>query len=120
MLQWAFLAATAVEGPALEILYAQQDGQAETPEGQAIIAVAAEKLRRPLARLEAHLASAPGGHLMGGRFNRRRHRAGRMPALCAGAPTLLSEFPAVKTWLEGCQARPAFRKMWAARMAEPA
>ena len=37
-----------------------------------------------------------------------------------GHPTLLGEFPAVKAWLERCQARPAFQAMWAARLAEPA
>jgi glutathione S-transferase len=37
-----------------------------------------------------------------------------------GHPTLLGEFPAVKAWLDRCQSREAFKKMWAARMAEPA
>ena len=36
-----------------------------------------------------------------------------------GHPTLLGEFPAVKAWLEKCQSREAFKKMWAARTAEP-
>ena len=35
-------------------------------------------------------------------------------------PTLFDEFPAVKTWLKACQSRPAFKKMWDARLAEPA
>jgi glutathione S-transferase len=120
MLQWAFFAATAVEGPALEILYAQQDGQADTPEGRGIIAVAAEKLRRPLARVEAHLAAAPGGHLMGGRFTAADIALAECLRYAQGHAGLLSEFPAVKRWLEGCQSRPAFRRMWEARMAEPA
>ena len=33
--------------------------------------------------------------------------------------SLLGEFPAVKAWLERCQSRKAFKKMWAARNAEP-
>jgi len=37
-----------------------------------------------------------------------------------GHPSLLAEFPAVKAWLEACQSRAAFQRMWAARMAEPA
>ena len=37
-----------------------------------------------------------------------------------GHPSLLGEFPAVKVWLETCQSRAAFQRMWAARMAEPA
>jgi alkanesulfonate monooxygenase SsuD/methylene tetrahydromethanopterin reductase-like flavin-dependent oxidoreductase (luciferase family) len=32
-----------------------------------------------------------------------------------GHPTLLAEFPAVKAWLETCQSRAAFQRMWAAR-----
>jgi glutathione S-transferase len=36
------------------------------------------------------------------------------------APGLFGGAPNVKTWLAACQARPAFRKMWAARDAEPA
>ena len=35
-------------------------------------------------------------------------------------PRSLGEFPAVKRWIEACQARPAFQKMWQARLAEPA
>jgi glutathione S-transferase len=35
-------------------------------------------------------------------------------------PTLLGEFPVLSAWLDRCQARPAFRAMWAAREAEPA
>ncbi len=80
--QWTLLAVTAIEGYALEILNVTGAGGDKTPEGQATIAINAEKLRRPLKRLEAHLS--------------------------------------VKTWLETCQAREAFKKMWAARMAEPA
>ena len=35
-------------------------------------------------------------------------------------PTLIGEFPALSAWLARCQARPAFREMWARREAEPA
>ena len=35
-------------------------------------------------------------------------------------PTLIGEFPVVKAWLDRCQSRPAFKAMWAARLAEPA
>ena len=41
MEQWALFAASAIETPALEINYAIGNGSAETPEGQAVIAVAA-------------------------------------------------------------------------------
>ena len=36
-----------------------------------------------------------------------------------GYGELMSQFPAVMSWLERCQSRPAFRRMWDARLAEP-
>lgn len=117
MEQWALFAATSVEGPALEILYTQGAGGDKTPEGQAAIAVNAEKLRRPLARLQGHLAVQ--GWLVADRFTVADLNVAECLRYAQGHPTLLAEFPAVKAWLETCQARPAFRAMWAARMAEP-
>ena len=118
MEQWALFGASAIEVPALEITYAVADGGLKTPEGQAIIALAAEKLRRPLARLEAHLAAT--SHMVGGRFTVADINLAECIRYAQSHPTLLAEFPAVKAWLEGCQSRDAFQKMWAARMAEPA
>lgn len=118
MEQWSLFAATSVETPALEILYIQGDGGDKTPEGQAAIAVNAEKLRRPLARLQAHLASHD--WLVGNRFTAADINTAEVVRYAQGHPTLLAEFPAVKAWLDRCQARPAFQAMWAGRMAEPA
>jgi glutathione S-transferase len=118
MEQWALFAASAVEGPALEILYIQGDGGDKTPEGQASIAVAAEKLRRPLGRLQAHLVAHD--WLVGDRFTAADINTAEVVRYAQGHPTLLAEFPAVLAWLERCQARPAFKAMWAGRMAEPA
>jgi glutathione S-transferase len=36
------------------------------------------------------------------------------------APELFETAPKVKAWLTACQARPAFKKMWAERDKEPA
>ncbi len=116
--QWTLLAVTAVETPALEILNVQGAGGDKTPEGQGAIAINAEKLRRPLKRLEAHLSAH--SHLVGDRFTVADLNLAECLRYAQGHPTLLSEFPAVKAWLETCQAREAFKKMWAARMAEPA
>lgn len=118
MEQWALFAASGVEAPALEILYTQADGGDKTPEGQAQIAVNAEKLRRPLARLQGHLAAHD--WLVGDRFTVADINTAECLRYAQGHPSLLSEFPAVKAWLERCQARPAFQAMWAARQAEPA
>lgn len=116
--QWALFAATAVEAPALEILYVQRDGGDKTAEGQASIAINAEKLRRPLARIEAHLAQ--NSWLVGERFTVADLNTAECLRYAQGHPTLLAEFPAVTRWLQACQARPAFKTVWDARMAEPA
>jgi glutathione S-transferase len=116
--QWTLLAVTAVEGPALEILNITGAGGDKTAEGQAAIAICAEKLRRPLKRLEAHLSAH--SHLVGDRFTVADLNLAECLRYAQSHPTLIGEFPAVKAWLEGCQSRPAFKKMWAARMSEPA
>lgn len=118
MEQWALFAATSVEMPALEILYAQAEGGDQSPEASAGIAVNAERLRRPLARLEQHLQSTD--WLVGGRFTVADLNTAECLRYAQGHPSLLGEFPAVKAWLERCQARPAFQAMWAARLNEPA
>lgn len=118
MEQWALYAATSVETPALEIQYALAAGGDLTPEVRAGIAVSAEKLRRPLARLESHLS----GHdwLVGDRFTVADIMVAECVRYAQGHPALLAEFPAVNGWLARCQARPAFVAMWEKRSAEPA
>ena len=116
--QWALFAATAVESPALEILYIQNAGGDQNAEGQAAIAINAEKLRRPLARLQSHLAVHD--WIVAGRFTVADINTAECLRYAQGHPSLLAEFPAVKAWLEKCQTRPAFKAMWAARLREPA
>lgn len=111
--QWMLLAATAIETPALEILQAPQGTM-----GEGIVSIAAEKLRRPLARLNAHLAGRD--WLLGDRFTVADITVAECLRYAQGHATLISEFPAVDHWLKAAQARPAFQKMWAGRMAEPA
>lgn len=113
MEQWALFAATSVETPALEILYAQAEGG-----DQSGIALNAERLRRPIGHLQKHLEEAE--YLVGGRFTAADINTAECLRYAQGHPTLLAEFPAVKTWLERCQSRPGFLAMWAARLAEPA
>ncbi|WP_127902820.1 glutathione S-transferase family protein [Solirhodobacter olei] len=118
MIQWALHAVTGIEGPALEITFIQRDGGDATPEGQAVIAVAAEKLRRPFRRLDAHLAKHD--WMVGDRFTVADINSAECVRYAEGHPTLLSEFPHLKAWYERCHARPGFRKMWEMREAEPA
>lgn len=109
---------TAVEGPALEIQNIVGAGGDKTPEGQGAIAICAEKLRRPLKRLQAHLAAH--SHLVGDRFTVADLNLAECLRYAQGHPTLIAEFPAVQAWLAACHARPAFQRMWTARLAEPA
>lgn len=117
--QWALFAATGVEAPALEIQYTLADAaKSASAEGQAIVQVAAHKLLPPLARLQQHLAAQD--WLVGRRFTVADICVAECLRYAQGHPTLLADHPAVKSWLERCQARPAFQKMWNARLAEPA
>lgn len=116
MEQWTLFAATAIEGPGVEIQTLLANEAANTAEGQAAIAINAEKLRRPLRRLNGHLSGRD--WLVGDRFTVGDLNVAECMRYAQGHPTLLAEFPAVKEWLERCQARPAFKAMWAGRLAE--
>jgi glutathione S-transferase len=115
---WALFAATSLEGPGIDILYTYADGLTDTPEGAAKIAAGVAALARPLARLEGHLAGRD--WLIAERFT----VADVMVAEClrygAAHKPMMDAHPATAAWLARCQARPAFQKMWTARMAEPA
>lgn len=117
--QWMLFGATALETPGLDILYTYAGGLAETPEGAAKIAAAADVLARPLGRLEAELSDGR-DWLMGGRFT----VADLMLAECLrygqSHKPLMQAHPLVNAWISRCQARPAFQAMMARRNAEPA
>ncbi len=116
--QWALFGATNIESPALEILYALGAGQDKTPEGTARIKEWAAMLNRPLTRLDGALT----GHdwLVGDRFTVADIMLAECLRYAQGHIPLMEAHPVSKAWLERCQARPAFQKMWAARLAEPA
>ena len=113
MEQWALFAATAIEGPALEILQAPAGAM-----GEGILAVASEKLRRPLARLNTHLLGRD--WLVGNRFTVADINTAECLRYAQGHGVLIDEFPEVARWLAAAQARPGFQALWAARLAEPA
>ncbi len=118
MVAAALHAATAVEPQAIRILYAHMEGRADSDGGRAEIAAAAEALQRPLAVLEGRIAAE--GHPVGGRFTVADVNLAEVLRYAQGAPGLLDGYPALAAWLAACQARPAFREMWAMREAEPA
>lgn len=117
MQQWALFGATAVEPPALLLMFAHAEGKAGSPEGRAEIAELVEKLRRPMAVLDAHLAAE--GHMVGGRFTVADINMAEIVRYAASDADLMSAFPQVSAWLRALHARPAFQRMWARRNAEP-
>lgn len=119
MLQWAFLAATEVESPALDILFTVTRGEPDTEAGQARIAAASEALVRPCARIEQHLAKG-GDWLLGGRFTAADIALAECLRYAQAHPPALADYPVLRDWLARCQARPAFQAMMRARAAEPA
>jgi glutathione S-transferase len=103
---WSLWAVTEVEPHSLSIA---QNGPSEA-------ALAA--LRGPFAVLDRALAKS--GWLVGGRFTVADINVAEVVRYAQSAAVLFDAAPKVKTWLAACQARPAFKKMWAAREKEPA
>lgn len=114
MEQWALYGATGIETDALEISMAYAKGVAEG--GQAAIERASDRLKRPFAALETHLTAH--SHMVGGRFTVADINMAEVVRYAQPHKALMAAFPRVKSWLELCQARPAFQKMWATREAE--
>jgi glutathione S-transferase len=75
-------------------------------------------LRAPFAVLDKALPKD--GHLVGGRFTVADINVAEIVRYAQGAAPLFDGAPNVKKWLAACQARPAFKTMWAARDKEPA
>ncbi|MCC6304772.1 MAG: glutathione S-transferase family protein [Rhodobacteraceae bacterium] len=117
MLNWVLFAATAIEPLATVILYVGMEGRTDTPAGKAELAATAEKLARPFARLEAHLAGAE--WLVGGRFTAAEVAVAECLRYVQSYPPAFAAFPRLSAWLARCQARPGFQAMLAARNAEP-
>jgi glutathione S-transferase len=114
MTQWALYGATSIEEPALAIMFAYAKGVDEG--GQHVIEAAADRLRRPFAVLEAHLKLH--SHMVGGRFTVADINMAEVVRYAKSHKPLMAEFPRLASWLDHCQSRPAFKKMWAERLAE--
>lgn len=113
MTQWSLYGATAIEPDALTILMLGQSA-----DDAEIVAEAAARLARPLAVVEEHLATH--AYLVGGRFTVADLNLAEIIRYAQGDAALMARHPAISAWLTACQDRPAFKTMWAARMAEPA
>ena len=117
MLQWGFYGVSAVETPAVAILYVHGDGRAKTKDGEVELAVACEKLRRPFKVLNDHLAAEK--YLIGGRFTVADVNMAEMVRYASAEAGLMKEFPALSGWLKALHERAAFKAMWDIRLAEP-
>jgi glutathione S-transferase len=117
-MNWAMFAATAIEPHALTVLYNSAGPDAGNADAPQKLAEATAALVRPLARLEQHLSAQD--WLMGGRFTVADLMAAECTRYAQPHPPALEPFPAIRAWLARCHARPAFQKMWAGRMSEPA
>lgn len=118
MVQWALFAATSIEADALALQTAIGKGGMETAEGREKIAATAARLERPFGVLEAHLEA--NAYMVGNRFTAADIIMAEIVRYAQDHAPLFTPRPALKTWLETCQARPAFRAMWEKRMREPA
>ena len=65
-------------------------------------------------------ALAATGYIVGGRFTVADINVAEVVRYAMPAPELFEAAPRVKGWLAACQARPAFKAMWAKREHEPA
>lgn len=117
MTTWSLWAAIEVEGHAINIIY-HRVGNAGRPMDPQVADEAVEALRAPFAVLDAALAHD--GYLVGARFTVADVNVAEVVRYAQSAPELFTSAPHVKAWLAACQARPAFKKMWAARDSEPA
>lgn len=117
MTMWAIWAATELEPHAVQIMYhrAMKPPAERDPK---IVDAAIATLRAPFDVLEAALRASP--HLVGGRFTVADINTAEIVRYATFSPELMDTHPKVKAWLAACHAREAFKKMMAAREAEPA
>jgi glutathione S-transferase len=117
MTMWALWVATEVEPHAIEVLNHRQAKPPEERDGHAADA-AIGALRGPFAVLETSLGAS--GYIVGGRFTVADINTAEVFRYALPAPELFEGAPRVTAWLAACHARPAFKRMMAAREKEPA
>ena len=117
MTMWSIWAITEVETPALELML-NRIGRPPADRDAAKADACLAALRAPFAVLEAALADS--GHVVGKRFTVADINVAEIVRYAQAAPELFETAPRVKAWLAACQARPAFKRMWAERDKEPA
>jgi glutathione S-transferase len=117
MTMWAVWAVTECEPRTIEILYHRVE-RPKNERNPAIADAAVVALERPFGVLEAALRDG-GGYVVGRRFTVADINLAEVFRYAQPAPELFASHPPVKAWIDACQARPAFKAMMAARLAEP-
>ncbi len=117
MTMWSVWAMTECEPHTIQVLY-NTIGKPEPERVPALVTAAAAALQRPLNVLDAHL-KAEGGFVVGKRFTVADINLAEVIRYAQPMPELFAGRPALKAWIEACQARPAFKAMMAKRNAEP-
>lgn len=116
MAMWSLWAATEAEPHTLSILY-HMAAKPEAERDATVAKAAIEALRQPFAVLDAALDG--GGYLVGQRFTVADINVAEVIRYALPARELFQANSRVAAWLSACQKRPAFKRMWAARDAEP-
>lgn len=116
MMQWSFFAATEIEATALKISMAAAQGRLDSEAGQAELQVAGRLLKRPFNVLETWFSSHD--YLVGDRFTAADLNLAEVVRYAQAHTALMQEHPRLSAWLGRCQARPAFKAMWQARLDE--
>lgn len=118
MLMWSFWAAIEVEPHSIQIYY-NRLGKPPAERSEPAVQAAIAALRAPFAVLDAHLGEG-GGWAVGRRFTVADVNLAEILRYAQPAAELFDAAPRIRAWIEACQARPAFRRMWEAREREPA
>ncbi len=117
MTMWSVWAMTECEPHTIQVLY-NTIGKPEPERVPALATAAAAALQRPFDVLEAHL-KAEGGHVVGKRFTVADINLAEVIRYAQPMPELFAQRPALKAWIDACQARPAYKAMMVKRNAEP-
>jgi glutathione S-transferase len=114
---WSMWAATEVEPQTVTIVKIYDNAQENGEMGRAGIANASRSLRRPLRVLERHLADRD--YIVGDRFTVADLNVAEVLRYAQTEHELFDSHPRIKTWIERCQSRAAYKAMQATRSKEP-
>jgi len=117
MSQWSFYGTTAIEPDALTIQMLHGRTTLQSPDDADLVSQAVERLARPLKVVEDHLSTH--AYMVGGRFTVADLNLAEIIRYASGHTELMEGLPSIRAWLAACHDRPAFKAMWAARLAEP-